>query len=165
MAKIDKSIFDTGPFIHLNEVDQFKLLALFKEINIPNEVADELGHIRPNVQKMKNVLIKSLEPKNKDYTKYILEQYDIQLGEAAAISLAKQQKIGLFFTDDLGARETGTLFGLEVHGTLAIVTRSLRESSITKKDAITIISRLYDDSSLFLSRDLRDWAIKEIEKF
>ncbi|MBI4399577.1 hypothetical protein HY570_02405 [Candidatus Micrarchaeota archaeon] len=166
MAKVEKSVFDTGPFMHLNEIGHLGILSLFQEIDIPVEVLDEFDrNLADGIKKLRNVLVKSLKGEHKDLAKYLLEQYDIELGEVACMALCKQERIGLFFTDDLEAREVASNFGLNAHGTLAIVTRCLRERVVTKDEAKKMILEIHEKSSLFLTTDLKEWALGEIDKF
>ena len=109
--------------------------------------------------------MKYLGPKSKDRSKLISEKYSLDLGEATSISLAKQEKINTFLTDDLSTRIVAKEFGLKVHGTVGIVLRAFRIGSITKKKSIQVIQDLYKKSSLFITADLVNYAIKEIRKY
>ncbi len=161
MAKIKEAVFDAGPFIHLEEVDGFKLLNLIFKILTTKEVALECR----GIPVAKFATIVQLRAQSKDFAKYILERYDIHLGEATAIALCKQEQIKLFFTDDLDARGIAKLFGFQAHGSIAIILRCYRENMLTKKQAKRKIEQLYHDSSLFFTKDLFDWTIKEIDAF
>ena len=165
MGKIKPSVFDAGPFIHLSEIDILNHLTIFQSIFVTEEVLEECKQIREKIQQQKNIVIKELFAVNKDFAKYLIERYNLHLGESTGIALCKQEKISLFFTDDLEARETAILLGFEAHGTLAIILRSLREKIITKHEAKEIIEKLYQKSTLFFTRDLKEWTIKEIEKY
>ena len=63
----------------------------------------------------------------------ITEECGLGARESTAIALAKQEGVSLVFTDDLEAREVARSYGLEPHGTLAIVTRTYREHSNAPK--------------------------------
>lgn len=166
MGKIKSAVFDTGPLIHLNEINNLELLDLFEKILIPNEVLEELGlQIKKHIKLSKNINLKLLNAKNKNISKYILEQYNLDLGESACIALCKQENIKLFFTDDLDAREIAKSMGINVHGTLAIITRCLKEKIINKKETIKIVNELYEKSSLYLTKDLKNWIDNEINKY
>ncbi len=161
MEKIKQAVFDTGPFIHLQEIQRLNLLDIFESIFTTQEIIEEWE----NSVILSNISVKELAAAGKDFAKYIIERYDLHLGEATGISLCRQEKISLFFTDDLEARETARTLGLESHGTLAIVLRSFRESRLSTQEAINLIEKLYGQSSLFFTTDLKDWTIAEIQKF
>lgn len=165
MGNLRNAVFDTGPFIHLHEINQLGVSDVVEEKYISSEVRQELGHWAVPLGMIKNLAVKSLALENKDMAKAICGRYGLEVGEATSIALARQEKIRLFFTDDLEAREVARTFALDAHGTLGLVTRSLREKRITKENAIDVVKALAQQSSLFLTSDLVDWAINEIQQF
>ena len=72
------------------------------------------------------------------------------------------ENIRTFFTDDLGARDVAKEQDLEAHGILALVSRAYREGLLTEKQALAFIDLLYNKSSLYLTKDLVDYAKNEI---
>jgi predicted nucleic acid-binding protein len=165
MAKIDKAVFDTGPFLHLHEVHALSSLDIIKEKNITHEIKKELKQYSVPLHKIKGVCTKQLSARYKNIAKIIIEAYEIDLGEATAIALAQQEQISLFFTDDLEGREVAKQFHLTVHGTLGILLRSFREKKISKKEPIILVKKLSRDSTLFLTSDLVAWTLKEIQAY
>jgi len=164
MEKIKSAVFDTGPIIHLEEIDGLFLLALFKEIGITSMVVEELNNSKKILNKYKNIKVEKLDSKHRSFSEYLIAKFNLDLGEATSIALCKQEKIKLFFTDDLEARDTADFLGFEAHGTLAIVLRAFREQLLSKKQATEIMHTLSNKSSLFLTNDLLRYAINEIEK-
>ena len=162
MARIDAAVFDAGPLIHLQQIDSLTVLRLFEKIHISGQVHQEL---RGGFPLPKNCAVAELDGKSKDAAKLISERYEIGMGEASAIALAKQKGIRLLFTDDLSARDAAKRIGLEPHGTLAIITRAYRENVLNKKEALACLESLYEDSTLYLTTDLRDWACKQVESY
>src|SRR3989338_5829045 len=165
MVKIDKAVFDTGPFLHLHEVHALSALEIIQEKNITQEIKNELERHSVPLDKVKSLSIKQLSIRSKNIAKIIIEAYEVDLGEATAIALAQQEQISLFLTDDLEAREVAKRFHLIVHGTLGILLRAFREKQISKKDAIALVKKLSSESTLFLTSDLVDWILKEIEAY
>lgn len=165
MVKIKQAVFDTGPFIHLNEINRISLLTLFQRILTTNEILTECRRMIDKIKKLKNIEKKELTGKSKDMAKYLVGRYGLDLGEATGIALCNQELIMLFFTDDLEARRVAKNLGFEPHGTIAIILRSFKEKKITKKEAEQLIEDLYSNSSLFLTSDLKDWTFREIERF
>ena len=103
-----------------------------------------------------------LKPKNKDISMLLAEKHNINLAESSSISLAIQEKADVFITDDLDARTIAKNLNIEVHGTIGVIVRAFREGIISKDTAIGKIKELYEKSSLFITKDLVNWAIKEI---
>ncbi len=165
MAKIKRVVFDAGPFIHLEEIKKFELVNLFSEISTTKEILEECKNIYKLIIKFSNIKKKELEAKNKDFAKYLIEEYNLDLGEATGISLCRQENIRLFFTDDLDAKDVANKLGFEAHGTIAIILRAFREDIINKKETKILVERVYKDSSLFFTKDLFDWTIREIDNY
>ena len=162
MEKIHKAVFDSGPLIHLHEIHSASLLSLIKKPCTTPEVKKETS---PYLSVFpKNVRIIALEKQGKDFAKYLIEQFVLGIGETTAMSLAKQEKISLFFTDDLDARNVAKHFGFEAHGTLAIIMRALKEKIINKKEAEEKVQSLAD-SSLFITSDLIAWTFQQIRMY
>ncbi len=165
MKRISKAVFDTGPFIHLDDINSIKLLRLFKLILTTKEILEESRELKETILSTKNIKIKKLSSKNKNFSKALCEIYEIHLGEATAISLCKQEKVKLFFTDDLDARKTAKNLGLKAHGTIAIILKSLKNNLINKKQAFSLVENLYHNSSLFLTEKLFKFVCASIDKF
>jgi len=161
----NKVISDTGPLIHLSEIDLIKALDAFKEIYIPEEVNNELKRNRIDKNVFNNVKIANLGPKFKDVAEIMVNKFSLDLGEAQAIALSLQEKADYFLTDDLGARTVANAHNIEAHGTVGIILRAFREKIINKKLALEKINELYTSSSLFITRDLINQIIKSINEF
>lgn len=162
---VKKAVFDAGPFIHLNEINKVDLLGLFQKILTTKEVLNECRKIILLLRSLNFIEEKELTGKSKDLAKYLLEKYNLDLGEATVIALCSQELVQLFFTDDLEARNVAKNLGFEPHGTIAIILRSLKERRLDKSEAKELVEKLYSNSSLFLSRDLKEWIINEINRF
>ena len=161
----NKVISDTGPLIHLSEIDLIKALDAFKEIYIPEEVNNELKRNRIDKNVFNNVKIANLGPKFKDVAEIMVNKFSLDLGEAQAIALSLQEKADYFLTDDLGARTVANAHNIEAHGTVGIILRAFREKIINKKLALEKINELYTSSSLFITRNLINQIIKSINEF
>src|SRR3989344_3428678 len=111
MGKIEKVVCDAGPFIHLQEIKQVSLLQISKVVLTTEEILEECKHIRDSLTKQKYIEKKELMPQSKDFTKYILEYYSLDLGESTGIALCRQEQVKLFLSDDLDAREVSKKIG------------------------------------------------------
>lgn len=168
MERIEKAVADAGPLIHLAQINSFDVVGIIKTLVIPPAVFDEICvHDLPGQKEVRTspfITVKSLEARAKDAAKVLAVEYDLGLGEAEAIALAKQEQIRLFLTDDLAARFVAHRAGLEPHGTVGLVIRAFRGGMVTKERALRIIDDLYKKSSLFLTADLAKYIIQEINK-
>lgn len=156
------AISNTGPILHLLEIDMIKSLKIFKAVYIPDEVHEELR--KNKIKLTKNIKVLKLHSKFKDIAQLLGGQYFIDLGEAEAISLAIQEKINLFLTDDLEARVVAKEYDLEVHGTVGILLMAFKKKIIDRKTTIRKVKGLYEKSSLFITKDLVNYIINEINK-
>lgn len=156
-----RAVSNTGPILHLHEIQSLNVLKLFRLIVSP-EVEHEIRNIA-KVAMQFNVV--RLKPRYKDLSKIITNEYFLDMGEAESIALAAQEHTKLFFTDDLEAREVGKSYGLEVHGTVGLILRAFREGAIPKDDAINKVWFLYRDSSLYITSDVVQWIIERIEEY
>jgi predicted nucleic acid-binding protein len=160
---VSRVVSNTGPIIHLTEINLTQALNIFNEIFIPDEVANELK--RNKIMIPKKISIIRLNPQGKDNSLLFANEHSLDLGESQAIALALQEKADYFLTDDLDARETAKRFNLEVHGTIGIILRAFREKVIQKEEAIKKIKSLQSISSLFITKDLIEKILHEIEIF
>ena len=159
----NKIVSNTGPIIHLNEINFLEVLDIFSSVFIPEEVANELK--KNNVLILRKIKIIKLTSESKDKVKIITNEYNLDLGEAEAITLALQEKIDYFITDDLEARKIAKKYFIEVHGTIGVVLRALKEKLIDKKTAIEKVNELKTKSSLFITQDLINEITKAISEF
>ncbi|MBS3092907.1 DUF3368 domain-containing protein [Candidatus Pacearchaeota archaeon] len=159
----NKIVSNTGPIIHLNEINFLKALDVFSDILIPEEVANELRKNKISI--LSKIKIVRLTSESKDKAKIITNEHNLDLGEAEAITLALQEKIDYFITDDLEARQIAKKYFIETHGTIGVILRMLKTKLIDKKTAIEKINELKTKSSLFITQDLINEVIKAINEF
>ncbi len=159
----NKAVSNTGPIIHLTEINLLEAFNVFSQTLIPEEVEKELGISKTAIPKKIKVL--KILPEFKDRIKILSNQENIDLGEAFAIVLTMQEKADYFLADDLDARSVAIKYNIEVHGTVGIILRAFREKIIDKKTAIEKINELYHKSSLFITKDLVNEVINSIELF
>jgi predicted nucleic acid-binding protein len=159
VARTRSAVIDTGPILHLGQVDGVKALEAIRKVLVPEEVVRELQR---KVALPPNCSVTALSGKSKDLAKILGDRYGVGPGESAAIALARQEGLRLLLTDDLEAREVAKEVGLEPHGSLALVARAYREGILTRSQAFDCIGRLHSQSSLYLTSDLVAWANAQI---
>ena len=162
MERKSEAVFDTGPLIHLHEIQSISLVSLIKKPCTTQEVKEETVHYMNHFPNKINII--HLKKESRDFATYLMEKFVLGIGETTAIALAKQEKIALFFTDDLDARTVATHFGFKTHGTIGIILRALKNKLLTKKQAEEKIQAI-GSSSLFITKDLIAWTLKEIQDY
>lgn len=157
----DNACTDTGPILHLQEINQLSLLKIFSKIFISVYIKEEL--LKYKIEKLPRNF--KLESVNKDQVALLAERYSLDIGESSVIWLSKSLKIPLLLTDDLNVREIAKYLGIKPVGTVGIIMRCFREKLITQKKAIEILKEIHKKSSLFITSELINYAINEIKKF
>ena len=157
------AVSNTGPIIHLKEIDLLTVLNIFDKIIIPTEVKNEL--MEHKIREIENFEVVNIKQQFNDLSSIIVNKFSLDLGEAEAIALAVQEKAIYFLTDDLDARNVAKSYGIESHGTVGIISRAYREKIVDKKTAIDKVKELYKKSSLFITKNIIDYIINEIERF
>jgi len=163
-----EAISNSGPLIHLAQIEKFELLNVFSKIYIPKEVFKEVCTAgkqgEKELKKAENVEILEVSGKNVGNIKKKVKGFKLDEGELQALCLCNKLK-KIFLTDDWDAREASKTFGLEVHGSVGIITRAYREGLINFQRAEKALSDLYNVSSLFVTKTIIDEAIEELRKF
>ena len=157
-----KAVSNTGPILHLNEINLIKALDVF-QVYIAEEVKNELHRNKINVPK--GIKLINLKPQFKDVAEILVNKFSLDLGESQSIALALQEKVNYFLTDDLDARTVANVHGIEAHGTVGLVLRAFREKVINKETAIKKVNELYTTSSLFITKELINRIITSINEF
>jgi len=160
---VHKAVSDIGPILHLHEIDLLKVLDIFSVVSISEIIKDEFNRYKIKINS--KIKVVDIIDKSKDNMKLLTNQYDLDLGEASAISLALQEKADYFLTNDLEARNVAKRFGLEVHGSVGIILRAFRDKRLRKIEAITKVHELKSKSSLFITEDIIAQIIRAIEDF
>lgn len=160
------AVCDTGPLIHLDELESLSLLSDF-QVWVPKGVWKEVELHRPAVLKQTDIPLilktSSLETA-KPTLKTISSTLDLDIGELEALSLMDLVPKGLFFTDDAAARLAAQQLGYKVHGTIGILIRAIRRKKLIPADAIDRLKAIPSQSSLYIRPSLLQEIIELLEK-
>lgn len=162
-----EAVSDTGPLIHLSQIGRFDSLRIVDRLLIPPEVEDEFkrGGSPRKLEELDIIEVRRIKGEQADSTGALARKYGLGLGEAEAIVLSKRENVSLFFTDDLDARRTARMWGLEPHGSIGILLRACRDGILSKEKTVASVRDLHSDSSLYLTSDLVERAIEAVKKF
>ncbi len=141
---------DAMVVIHLAKITLLeKSCEHFKKVAIPKMVYDEImtgkGKGYPEIKIIedligrKKIVVKKI--KNKRLIRRA-EEFNIQRGEAEAVSLYWQEKAKYLATDDDNVRKKSTLLGIKIIGTPSIVLKLYKEKLIEKEKFIEGLSEL-----------------------
>ncbi len=166
----DMIVSNSGPLIHLAQIDRLNLIKeLFEEVIIPYEVKLEVIDRGKDEGMADAFLIESevengwivVANKHNNKIKEIAESAGIDVGEASAIMLAKKLKYPILI-DDLAARRFAIGLGLEVIGSIGVLIKSAKLQKIPKNEALDATDKLA--KIMWLSVDVYEDARKTIEK-
>ena len=163
-------VSNSGPLIHLARIDLLNLLRqLFGKVVIPIDVRIEVVNRGKEEGAVDAFLIESEirdgwivieEIITDDSVKEIAKSVGIDIGESAAIMLARRKKCPILL-DDLAARRFATGLGLEVAGSIGVLIRSTKNQKLSKSEALDALERLA--RVMWLSVDVYEDARKTIE--
>ena len=156
------AVADTGPLIHLAEIDHLPLLSTFDPLHVPNAVwreAERPATIRPGLALARRHEIEAREVSQFAAGKK-LER--LQAGELEGLYLCSQLRVPIILTDDLAVREAARDLALQPIGSLGIIAHAFRAGRIARQVAEQALVDLYDVSSLFVTRTIVDLAIERL---
>lgn len=161
----NRAVTDSGPIIHMAEIGLFRALNCF-DLIVPEAVYSEVDKKdAPGKAEISSLRMEKLSGKEKEFAAFIMSKYEIGLGEAETLSIAKNRGIKLVLVDDLDARETAKDIGLEPHGSVGILLRAYRDGKLSKNDTIDGLESLVDNSSLFIPRYLIRGAVNAVKEY
>jgi predicted nucleic acid-binding protein len=156
------AVADTGPLIHLAEIDCLPLLAIFPQLHIPSEVwreAERPATIRSEVTFATHHVLLSAEVAEFT-TDNGLDK--LQLAERECLLLCSKLDVSLLLTDDLAVRKAAQALGLTPVGSLGIIARAHRMGRISMDAAERHLRGLHTASSLFVTPTVVDLAIERL---
>jgi predicted nucleic acid-binding protein len=146
-------ILDSTPLIYLTKIGRLDLL-LSEEILIPRAVYEEVvtkgleegfldAKIIQDTVEKKAIKVRELGPRQKKEAKELMKFAEIEIGEAEAIVLAKDQKAELLMDDAVG---NGVAKALNVIAlwTTSFILKLVSEQHLQKGEAREIIKQLVE---------------------
>lgn len=142
-------IFDASTLILLAKIDLLELfISNFKrKVLVPESVASEVSQVEyedsPIIRKLlEDKKITVLKVKNKKQVDKLTVDFNIDQGEAEAISLAIQENIHFIATDDRNAIRACKMLKIEFITAIAILIRAFEKQLIDKNEALLKLQRL-----------------------
>lgn len=166
---MDKFVIDAGPFIHLDQIGQLRLLKKLHRIFIPVSVSLEIkqGTSSTNLRAVKrwpNVEVISVRRRSVSIVDAIVDRAPLQRGEIDCIYLVQELHPCIFLTDDLSARITAEKLHMEVHGTVGVIAYSVRHRWLSIQSAEEVLDSLYHKSNLFITYAIIEEAIRRLKE-
>lgn len=140
------AVADTGPLIHLAEIDSLALLSLIDQLYVPRIVFDELeaGGIPAGFSALEYTAVDA------DTASTDTPDHELDPDETAALAVAVDRDATLL-TDDLAARKRATARGVDVHGSIGLIALGYSRGSLDRDHAASRMRALQRETSLFVS--------------
>jgi len=161
-----KVVCDSGPIIHLDELNCLHWLADFKEILIPDTIQKEIYRYRRldfGKLRIPFVVLPGAIPSN-DLLLTLCKIFLLDAGEIEALALMEKNPEAIFLTDDASARIVAEQMGFKVHGTIGILVRSIRRGQIELGEVLRILREIPSKTTLYIKHSLLDEIILKIEQ-
>ena len=151
------AVADTGPLIHLAEVDALSLLSTIDDLLVPKTVHDELdiGGVPNELDDLKYALV--------DVTLDERETDRLDPGETAALAVAAERD-AVLLTDDLAAREAAAEAGVEVHGSIGVIALGHARGCLDHDEAAALMRALQRETSLFVTDAVIERGIEMLDE-
>jgi predicted nucleic acid-binding protein len=161
----DLVITDSGPLIHLDELDCLDLLKDFKQIMVPDAVWREVQVHRPaSLQSAQLNLLRSIVPNPSPPVDALTPLYGLHSGEREALILCLAYPLSTLLTDDTAARLAAKTLNIPAHGTIGILVRAIRRHRRTKTEILELLSSIPLLTTLHVRPAFLAEVIRDIEQ-
>jgi predicted nucleic acid-binding protein len=157
-------VADTGPLLHLHEIDAAHLLGHFGTIHVTPTVLTELERHAPGCfGNMPDWWVPSAPSSAaQELGSRWIDSGLLDSGEAEALAFAQEIHADCFITDDSAARTLGESLGIQVRGTLGIVIHAAATGQMDRAEAESKLSDLEHRSTLWMSARVRHAALQAL---
>jgi len=166
MAKTNPTLVvaDSGPLIHLDELNALDVLSDFNAVLVPNAVWLEVEHHRPQALKNKKIkLIRQTTPPVVEQIRAMATLYALHQGEREALTLCLTNNIKLLITDDTAARLAAKSLNIAAHGTIGLLIRSVRQELRSTSEVLTLLTAIPQKSTLHIRPSLLNDVIARLK--
>jgi predicted nucleic acid-binding protein len=159
------AVVDAGPLIHLAEIRALSTLTVFSKLHLPQAVWTETvkqGRVSADSLADLQIARHALIPLEVTQFSQTHDLTALHLGEQECLLLCQHLNVPLLLTDDLAARDAAKHLSLTPVGSLGVIVRAYRQRLISLDEAERFLSKLYSVSSLFVTRDIVELAIRQL---
>ena len=158
-----EAIADTGPCLHLSDIDCPQCLSVFDRLTIVQGVKKELEDYQVDLSHLDlDVVFLNKAPGS---WRSAMKQTGLQPADAQVLALAKSRGFSeTVLTDDLALRKCVEQEGGGVAGSVGLLVRSYRLGHFELNELLESADRLMSQSTLFMSKPFRTWLRKMLEE-
>lgn len=159
------AIADTGPILHLSEIDRLDALNVFTRITMPRLVLDELekhnvsrGHLDNETFEL---LIADVPESKWQPLTQMLGQPILHVADAQVFAIAQESDFAIpVLTDDLALRRRLDSAKATSVGTIGILVRAYKQSLLKRQELDSSVEALFTISTLHASRAFKTFIEK-----
>lgn len=150
------AVSDTGPVLHLVEVDLVEQLAMFDRVAVSQHVKAELrrrGALRAAAEALGDRLrVEQVKSDEIAAQRSAFSALNLHLADLSTAALAARLRPTVVLTDDLALRRGLEGEGFTVAGSVGVLVRALTSGRIDRAQLDKSLDRLFDGSSLHTSK-------------
>jgi predicted nucleic acid-binding protein len=160
-----EAVCDSGPLIHLDELDCIDLLQDFSTVWVPEAVREEVRGHRPHALEHEGTPFHAAreEPRSDPRLAALVHTLALDRGEQEALHLASSLPGAILLTDDSAARVAAGALGLEVHGSIGVIIRSIRMRRRSRHEVLLLLRGIPKRSSLYIRPSLLAEICRDVE--
>jgi len=161
---IDEAISDTGPILHLHEIDKLFSLNNFERLYVTGLVANELNSYGIDVLTLDlRTQISLVDIDNEKRFQEInkLIKKPIHPADTEVFILARDRNYSIpVLTDDLTLRRQLEQHGALVIGTIGVLVKAYYKELMNREELERAIDSLFEESTLYINRAFRSYIQK-----
>lgn len=163
----ETAVSDTGPPLHLSEISKESLLSLFKSLTIPKEVMIELTRygVFDKVQTALNgfLVVEQATQAELDKQRNAMLNFKVHTADLSVAALADRLSPDVVLTDDLELRKGLEAQDHTVVGSVGILVRAFKAGRLERSELINCFNKLFDGSTLYLSKGFAVYVRKLLD--
>jgi len=157
-------VCNAGPLIHLDQVSCIDLLSDFSTLLVPDVVWSEVLKYRHSALPQSFAARVPAPPVPDAKLAALCRAFSLDAGETACLEILADRGGALFLTDDAAARLVAEEMGIEVHGTIGVLIRSVRCGKRKPSDVLRLLDELPSRSTLFVQKTLLEDIKRKLRK-
>jgi predicted nucleic acid-binding protein len=153
------AVADTGPPLHLAEIEQENQLTIFGLVIISEQVKVELERhgVFDRIAAIlgDHLTVESVTQSELDAQRAALSKFRVHQADLSMAVLAARFSPEVVLTDDLELRKGLEAQGCSVVGSVGVLVRAFEVGRLTKAELQAYLDQLFDGSTLYLSKSFR----------
>ena len=162
---MSKAVLDAGPLIHLAEIEALEVLCDFELCYVPEAVWQEVTRHQPTALDSPGLSLKHCAaPPLSINLQTLVTALSLDSGEAESLSLMEHHPEAWFLTDDAAARLAAEQCQYQVHGTIGLLIRSVRQKQRRPVEVLETLRNLPQRSTLHIRPALLKAIIQRLQE-